>query len=309
MMKPALKKKLHSLPAPESDSDSLEDDDVSGDDGEEFLSDEEYPMSEDELDDTDGEGDDGVPGDGAYQSGETTKWAKAMAKFLRKAPDANILSKVTTDEQKERQKKQTKEYEFDVVSAEGTVEKEADATKSDTEEKPTNLKLAQELLRQRAALKKLRQKDILGLRVRPSIHDHERERTLRKVATKGTVQLFNAVRQQQKEVNRRLEEAGKLEYKRDKVLKSLNRKEFLDVLMSGPRAKSELVDNLVKKEEDEDEDGIKSEVDSEDEPKSTWGALRADFLTGKKSGWDKEEEEGDKIPDNLDEDMESGSDM
>uniref|UniRef100_A0A182Y4D8 RRP15-like protein n=1 Tax=Anopheles stephensi TaxID=30069 RepID=A0A182Y4D8_ANOST len=293
---------VHPVPAPESDSDSLEDDDASDDGGEEFLSDEEYPMSEEELD---GAGD--VPDD-VDQSGEPTKWAKAMAKFLRKAPEANILSKAATDEQKERKKQEAKAYEFDVVSAEGTIKKEADSKKSETEDKPNDLKLAQELLRQRAVLKKLRKKDILGLRVRPSINDHERERTLRKVATKGTVQLFNAVRQQQKEVNRKLEEAGKLEYKREKVLKSLNRKEFLDVLMSGPRAKSELVDNLVKKEEDEDD--IKSEVDSEDEPKSTWGALRADYLTGKKSGWDKEDdaaEEGKGIPDDLDDDMESGS--
>ncbi|XP_052902895.1 RRP15-like protein [Anopheles moucheti] len=303
MLKSATKTKLKPVAAADSDSDSLADD-SSGED--EILSDEEYPMSEDEMELGDEGGD--VPDD-TEQSGEPTKWAKAMAKFLRKATDENILSKAATDEQKERKKKQSKEYEFELVSAEGTVKQEAKSTNGDqTEDKPSELKLAQELLRQKAALKKLRQKDILGLRVRPSIHDFERERTLRKVATRGTVQLFNAVRQQQKEVNRKLEDAGKLEYKRDKVLKSLNRKEFLDVLMSGPRAKSELVDNLVKKEEEEDD--IKSEVDSEDEPKSTWGALRADFLTGKKSGWDKEDvQDESKVPDDLDDDVGSGSDM
>uniref|UniRef100_A0A182PAC0 RRP15-like protein n=1 Tax=Anopheles epiroticus TaxID=199890 RepID=A0A182PAC0_9DIPT len=301
MMKTVNKKKSSALPAPaESDSDSLADD-SSGDD--EFLSDEEYPMSEDDgaMDTQDeDEGD-------TKQSDEPTKWAKAMAKFLRKATNDSILSKAATDEHKERKKKEAKAIDFDVVSAEGTIKKEAGSK----EEKPGDLKLAQELLRQKAALKKLRQKDILGLRVRPSIQDYERERTLRKVATRGTVQLFNAVRQQQKKVNEKLQDAGKLEYKREKVLKSLNRKEFLDVLMNGPRAKSELVDNLVKKEEDGEDDAIKSEVDSDDEPKSTWGALRADFLTGKKSGWDKEDGEDDapNIPDNLDDDMDSGSDM
>uniref|UniRef100_A0A182M017 RRP15-like protein n=1 Tax=Anopheles culicifacies TaxID=139723 RepID=A0A182M017_9DIPT len=300
MLKTATKTKLNRAPAADSDSDSLAND-SSGED--EFMSDEEYPMSEEEIEFGDENGD--APSD-TDQSGEPTKWAKAMAKFLRKATDENILSKAATDEQKERKKKQSKEHAFDVVSAEGTVKKETDSMNGDqTEDKPDTLKLAQELLRQKAALRKVRQKDILGLRVRPSVHDYERERTLRKVATKGTVQLFNAVRQQQKEVNRKLEEAGKLEYKRDKVLKSLNRKEFLDVLMNGPRAKSELIDNLVKKEE---EDDIKSEVDSEDEPKSTWGALRADFLTGKKSGWDKEDDqEQPPVPDDLDDG--SGSDM
>uniref|UniRef100_A0A182W092 RRP15-like protein n=1 Tax=Anopheles minimus TaxID=112268 RepID=A0A182W092_9DIPT len=303
MLKSATKTKLTRAPAADSDSDSLSNDSS----GDEFLSDEEYPMSEEEMEFGDGNGE--APDD-ADQSGEPTKWAKTMEKFLRKSfhgTEENILSKAATDEQKERKKKQSKEHDFDVVSAEGTVKKETDSTNGDQpEDKPNDLKLAQELLRQKATLRKVRQKDILGLRVRPSIHDYERERTLRKVATRGTVQLFNAVRQQQKEVNRKLEEAGNLEYKRDKVLKSLNRKEFLDVLMNGPRAKSELIDNLVKKEE---EDDIKSEVDSEDEPKSTWGALRADFLTGKKSGWDKEDDQDQpQVPDDLD-DMESGSDM
>uniref|UniRef100_A0A182Q610 RRP15-like protein n=1 Tax=Anopheles farauti TaxID=69004 RepID=A0A182Q610_9DIPT len=301
MMKPALKSKPKQLPAVESDSDSLTDDNSEED---EFLSDEEYPMSEDEqsLDQEDVDDD---TANEEEQPGEPTKWAKAMAKFLRKTTDDSILSKAATDEQKERKKKETKSYEFDVVSTEGTVKKESGTTDGQ-EEKPTDSKLAQELLRQKALLKKLRQKDILGLRVRPSVHDFERERTLRKVATKGTVQLFNAVRQQQKVVNQKLANAGNLEYKREKVLRSLNKKEFLDVLMNGPRAKSELVDNLVKKEEDEDV--IKSEVDSDDEPKSTWGALRADFLTGKKSGWDKEDGEDEaKVPDNLDDDMGSES--
>uniref|UniRef100_A0A182NFM3 RRP15-like protein n=1 Tax=Anopheles dirus TaxID=7168 RepID=A0A182NFM3_9DIPT len=302
MMKPALKSKPKPLPAAESDSDSLTDD-SSGD--EEFLSDEEFPMSEDDEHSLDLEAGNDDPADDTEQSGEPTKWAKAMAKFLRKTNDDSILSKAATDEQKERKKKEVKVYEFDVVSAEGTVKKESGTT-NDQEEKPTDSKLTQELLRQKALLKKIRQKDILGLRVKPSVQDFERERTLRKVATKGTVQLFNAVRQQQKVVNQKLADAGNLEYKREKVLRSLNKKEFLDVLMNGPRAKSELVDNLVKEEEDEDD--IKSEVDSDDEPKSTWGALRADFLTGKKSGWDKEDGEDEApVPDDLDDDMGSNS--
>ncbi|XP_053669702.1 RRP15-like protein [Anopheles nili] len=302
MLKPARKPLVNPTATTDSDSDSLPDDNSEGN---EFLSDEEYPMSEDdgsvELDDGNDEA-----AEETEQPDEPTKWAKAMAKFLRKTIDGKILSKAITDEQKERKKNEPKKHEFDVVSAEGTVKQES-TTKTEEEDKPSDLKLAQELLRQKALLKKERQKDILGLRMKPTIHDYERERTLRKVATRGTVQLFNAVRTQQKNVGKRLEEAGKLEYKREKVLKSLNKKEFLDVLMNGPRAKSELVDNLVKKEE---EDDVKSEVDSDEEPKSTWGALRADFLTGKKSGWDKEDEEEDsKVPDDLDDAMGSSSDM
>lgn len=276
--------------APDTDSESELS--ANGMDDDQHLSDEEFPMSEEDDYDEDGAGEDG-------QEAAASKWALTMAKYLRKTSDAKILSKATKEADLERKRKEPKPtYEFEVVGAE-------DKPKQDEEEKedkPADVEIARELLRQKALLKKERQKDILGLRVRPSIGDYERERALKKIATKGTVQLFNAVRQQQKDVSQKLADAGKLEYKREKVLKNLSKKEFLNVLMNGPRAKSELVDNLVKKEEG---DGVKDEVKSEDEsasddgdePKSTWGALRADFLSGKKSGWDKEQdedEEGDK---------------
>lgn len=47
------------------------------------------------------------------------------------------------------------------------------------------------------------------------------------------IQLFNAVRKQQKEIDAELEEAGASERKRDKVLKSVDKNSFLDILM-GP---------------------------------------------------------------------------
>lgn len=275
--------------APDTDSESELS--ANGMDDDQHLSDdEEFPMSEDEYIEEDG----GQEGEAA-----ASKWALTMAKYLRKTSDAKILSKATKEADLERKRKEPKPtYKFEVVGAEDKPTQNED--KDEKEDKPADVEIARELLRQKALMKKERQKDILGLRVRPSIGDYERERALKKIATKGTVQLFNAVRQQQKDVNQKLADAGKLEYKREKVLKNLSKKEFLNVLMNGPRAKSELVDNLVKKEEEGDvKDEVKSEDDSAaasddgDEPKSTWGALRADFLTGKKSGWDKEQEEED----------------
>lgn len=44
------------------------------------------------------------------------------------------------------------------------------------------------------------------------------------------VQLFNAVRQQQKIVDRTIKKAGKSELKREKVLETIDKKKFLDVL-------------------------------------------------------------------------------
>jgi hypothetical protein len=66
------------------------------------------------------------------------------------------------------------------------------------------------------------------------------------VAYRGVVQLFNAVRQQQKTLESQLKDAGSSEVKRDKVMKSLDKRAFLDILMG--RSCSEPVDSPVKME-------------------------------------------------------------
>lgn len=127
---------------------------------------------------------------------------------------------------------------------------------------------------------------MFSLRLKPSVVDIDRERTFKKISTRGVVQLFNAVKTQQSDINRKLM-STKLESKRDEIIRSAdNKKNFLDHLMSGPRAKSELVDKDVKKEKKRESS---SDDDSEVEGKSTWSALRNDFMTGKKVGWDKED--------------------
>lgn len=60
------------------------------------------------------------------------------------------------------------------------------------------------------------------------------------------MQLFNAVRQQQKNLEARLKEAGSSERMRDKVMKSIDKRAFLDILMGHSR--SEPVDSPVKLE-------------------------------------------------------------
>jgi hypothetical protein len=108
------------------------------------------------------------------------------------------------------------------------------------------------------------------------------------------VQLFNAVKSQQSDINRKLQ-STKLESKRDEIIRSSeNKKNFLDNLMSGPRARSELVDQGVKKEKKYES----SSEDSENEGKSGWSAMRDDFMTGKKVGWDKSDSEDDE-PDEI----------
>jgi len=122
---------------------------------------------------------------------------------------------------------------------------------------------------------------------------------LRKIATKGVVQLFNAVKSQHSDLEQKLQ-STKLESKRDEIIRSAdNKKHFLDTLMSGPRAKSELVDKRVKKEKK-----YESSSDEESNKKSSWSALRDDFMTGKKVGWDKEDDDEDVSENN---EMESDS--
>lgn len=113
------------------------------------------------------------------------------------------------------------------------------------------------------------------------------------------MQLFNAVKSQQSDISRKLQ-STKLESKREEIIRSSeNKKNFLDNLMSGPRARSELVDQGVKKEKKYES----TSEESEDEGKPGWSALRDDFMTGKKVGWDKDDSEGEEP-----EEMESDSD-
>lgn len=125
---------------------------------------------------------------------------------------------------------------------------------------------------------------VFSLRLKPAITDLDRERGFKKIATRGVVQLFNAVKGQQSEISKKLENT-KLESKREEIIRSSdNKNKFLEKLMSGPRAKSSMVDVKIKKEE--------SESDEEEfVGKSNWSALRDDFMTGKKIGWDKDDSE------------------
>lgn len=139
----------------------------------------------------------------------------------------------------------------------------------------------------------------LGIRVKPTVLDKEREKILQKIATKGVVQLFNAVRQQQKDIDKRLEEAGPLERKREIVLKNIDKRAFLDVLMGG--AKSVSVDNPVKSETREKD----RQTDKGDNEK-TWDVLRDDFMMGAKlKDWDKNIEDDAEADSSAPEEMDS----
>lgn len=72
------------------------------------------------------------------------------------------------------------------------------------------------------------------------------------------MQLFNAVRQQQTEINKKLSQAGPLERKREQVLKNIDKNAFLDILMGG--SKSIQVHNELKFEKPVDKTNDKEKV-------------------------------------------------
>lgn len=102
-----------------------------------------------------------------------------------------------------------------------------------------------------------------SIRVKPNILEKDRERLLSKIATKGVVQLFNAVRNQQKTLEREIDRSNISENKKEKLLKKFDKRAFLDTLMG--QTKSVIVDK--------EANTLKNELKEEDD-KPRWSALR-----------------------------------
>ncbi|OWR43985.1 RRP15 protein [Danaus plexippus plexippus] len=114
------------------------------------------------------------------------------------------------------------------------------------------------------------------VRVKPNILEKDRERLLSKIATKGVVQLFNAVRNQQKTFDREMNKDIP-EGKKEKIMKKFDKRAFLDTLMGQTKS-------LNVEEQTKAKDEVKDEVE-----KPKWNALRDDFMMGAKmKDWDKE---------------------
>ncbi|XP_074662125.1 RRP15-like protein [Tubulanus polymorphus] len=234
-----------------------EDDDIVDD--ADMLSDESGDVASDEDESSGVEGDDdefGLPssdeGENEDESrepsaGGDTTGKKAMADVLSKilnksAPKkSTILSKGETDRERTK-KKQAKESDgVEIITAESQ-------TKRSMWEK-------------------------MG-RKKPDITKREHERNLQRIATRGIVQLFNAVKKQQKLVEEKLSDAGPLEHRKDKAMKAITKGAFLDVLR-GTEVRT-----------------VKDVEKESQEP--SWKILRDDFMMGAKmKDWDKDSDEGD----------------
>jgi len=240
---------------------------------------------------------------------EKSGWADAMAKVLN-------MGKNTAQTEPNKPlflSKAIKDSEIKQRSAAGS--KDIGSENNNTkEEKPPTIRSAI----RRAQKKEMEEKG----RSKPDIvKDRSKEKMLCKLATKGVVQLFNAVRDQQKSIKTQLNTAGGSVRKREKVYQNIDRQSFLNVLTNqksvGGDSSSNSNETLIRKssiptnlhtvkrsridsrhnEIKTEEDEIKAEAqDIEDcsANESTWSVFRDDFMMGAKmKDWDKEESESD----------------
>ncbi|XP_061675584.1 transforming growth factor beta-2 proprotein isoform X10 [Syngnathoides biaculeatus] len=152
--------------------------------------------SEGSIDGDDLEVEDGHQEEEAKEGIANAGWAEAMAKILGKQ---TLKSKTTI---------LMKNKELDKVKA----------------------KERQEQLERKERTHKKRTWEMM-CRVKPNlVMDREVEKTLQRIATRGVVQLFNAVRKHQKNVDNKVKEAGGSERRKAKILSSVSKKDFIDVL-------------------------------------------------------------------------------
>ncbi|NXO74853.1 RRP15 protein, partial [Sitta europaea] len=174
-------------------------------------------------------------------------WADAMAKVLNK---------------KIPQNKST------ILAKSKSLEKERERKKQERQER-------------KMQLDKKREWEMM-CRVKPDVvKDREKERNLQRIATRGVVQLFNAVRTHQRKMEEQVKKAGGSERKRAKLMSSVSKRDFINVLrnMDGAKGGQNPAGKAPKNKQ--------GEVKSEEEPE--WNILRDDFMMGASmKDWDKE---------------------
>lgn len=186
-------------------------------------------------------------------SGCNAGWADAMARVLKSKKPKKSRSIILSRAKKLNENVKT------------VNEKERSFEAGDISQEVSSLNEQHPRRKQREMLSKCR--------VKPSIEDRDRERKLNRIATRGMVQLFNAVRKQQQNMDSQVKER-----KTDKVMKPLDKRAFLDILMG--HSHSESVGSSVK---------LEPEIKEEEEEHATWPVLHDDFMIGtaRLKDWDK----------------------
>ncbi|CAG2165611.1 unnamed protein product [Oppiella nova] len=229
-----------------------------------------------DLDDINGANDsdfDGIAEDieGSATTSKTetnSGWADAINKVLsvKTKNKSFILSKAKKDKDLKRQVDETTD-DLEIVGTDGTVVKSWQKTKKQKTEANVG-----EKGRNKSKLSKV-EWEVMN-KLKPKAEDRDRERLLCSIATKGVVQLFNAVRQQQTAIESKLNEVGSSETRRDKMMTQFNKNQFLDKL---------------KQKDNSNKSNKSNESDKKDTEEQKWRVLRDDFMIGAKmKDWDKE---------------------
>ncbi|XP_040901366.1 RRP15-like protein [Toxotes jaculatrix] len=195
------------------------------------------------------EDEDGGEDDEENDSNANAGWAEAMAKILQKQiPESKssiLVKNKELDKIKERER--------------------------------------QELLERKKQVDKRRTWEMMCREKPDIVKDRETERALQRIATRGVVQLFNAVRKHQKNMDDKVKEVGGSERKKAKILCSVSKKDFIDVLR-GTEGGSGGTDKPEKDAATADE-------------KPAWTVLRDDFMMGATmKDWDKDSDKEEADP-------------
>lgn len=236
----------------------MEDGPPSSSDDESDLDDDPQMESEEEEDKEQEDGEDDT------EEGKLSGWADAMAKVLN-------TGKNTQSDKPMLLSKAKKDKDIENLQLNNTSEE-----KPKLKEKPSVLRAKKQELENVA-------------RKKPDIvKDRSKEKKLAKIATRGVVQLFNAVRDQQKSLKTQLDKAGLSITKRDKVYKNLDKDAFLEVLSGKKRSSNAIGGN---RENSTLNKKLKTEVkaQSHEDDDGTWSVLKDNFMMGAKmKDWDKE---------------------
>ena len=241
------------------------------------ISNEDYDGGEDDDDDDDEEEGGGEDEDiddepqlGEPESEDETVgnagWADAMAKVLalgkNSSKPVSVLSKAKKGNSKKRKS-------------------DGDGGSSDSEPEP-------EKKLEPLAVRKAKKKEIDSIgRKMPNVLERNSEKVLSKIATRGVVQLFNAVRDHQKDVKTKLKDAGGSFRKQEKVYKNLDRKSFIEML-SG-KSGSEQQGSVRGESQPVKKQKLETEVSGSTTESSSWNILREDYMLGAKlKDWDKD---------------------
>ncbi|XP_072503914.1 RRP15-like protein [Notamacropus eugenii] len=179
--------------------------------------------------------------------GTNAGWADAMAKILNKKTPKSKPTILIKNKELEKEKEKEK----------------------------------QERLEKRKQLDKKREWEMM-CRVKPDVvKDKEVERNLQRIATRGVVQLFNAVRKHQKNVDEKMKEVGGSVRKRAKLMSTVTKKDFISVLRG--------VDESKDSRSSTGQNPKDRQANGKSEQGSSWNILRDDFMMGATmKDWDKE---------------------